>query len=169
MRRSFASEATLVERLVGTLVSGISPFGVVALTTEWNYNNGSTDVLCCAADRELIAFEAKLRDWRRALHQAYRNTTFARRAYVVMPAAVASRVQVHRADFELRRVGLIAVGHDGLTILIAAQRIEDPLLSWMSDRALAFFADQVTNELAASIGSRRTIPKAKRARRETAR
>jgi len=37
----------------------------------------------------LIAVEAKLKDWKYALHQAYRNTCFARQSFVLLPKAVA--------------------------------------------------------------------------------
>src|SRR2546427_5324293 len=36
-----------------------------------------------------ISFEAKLKDWRYALDQAYRNTCFAHKSYVVVPEATA--------------------------------------------------------------------------------
>jgi hypothetical protein len=113
----------------------------VEVATEWDYASGSTDVLICTSALEIVAFEAKLRDWRTALHQAYRNTTFARRAFVVMPSDPATRVASNKLHFEQRGVGLMSFSRKGCEFLIDAERREDPLiLPWMHERALAHFA-----------------------------
>lgn len=138
----FASEDALVVRLVSLLKSSTTQWGPVDVEKEWDYVSGFTDVLACTANGEIVAFEAKLRDWRTAIHQAYRNTTFARRAFVVMPAEVAARVSRSRNDFERHGVGLIGFDGKRLEFLIDAPRKEDPLiLPWMHERARAHFAD----------------------------
>lgn len=71
----YASEADLVQDFLELLQEGDSPWGAVETTTEWDYRTGITDVLARTPEGHLVAFEAKLTDWRRATHQAYRNTT----------------------------------------------------------------------------------------------
>ena len=62
----FSSEACLVEGFVGKLQSGRTSFGTVQIATEWNHRAGVVDVLARDGSSSLIAFEAKLSDWRRA-------------------------------------------------------------------------------------------------------
>ena len=49
----------------------------------------------------LMAFEAKLKDWRYGLDQAYRNTCFAHKSYVVVPEATALPTNRELAKDEL--------------------------------------------------------------------
>jgi hypothetical protein len=59
-----------------------------------------------AGEPVLTAFEMKLKDWRRALSQAYRYSYFSDRAIVVLPAAIADRAQGHLHVFERLGIGL---------------------------------------------------------------
>jgi hypothetical protein len=106
--------------------------------TEWDYQSGVTDLLARTSKNELIAFEAKLFDWRRACFQAYRNTVFAVRAYVVLPDAVARRASVHGETFEEYGIGLCACGSSKLKVLIEAPQ-KEPLMVWLTDRAHTTF------------------------------
>lgn len=72
---SFKTESELVDSFVGALLLGATCWGKVQLVTEWWHPSGATDVLVRTERRGLIAFEAKLSNWRVALHQAYRNTS----------------------------------------------------------------------------------------------
>jgi hypothetical protein len=56
--------------------------------------------------RRLFAFEAKLKDWRRALKQAFRYRYFADKAIVVMPLANASIAIANLDAFRHLEVGL---------------------------------------------------------------
>lgn len=58
------------------------------------------------ARRRLFAFEAKIKDWQRALQQAFRYRYFADKAIVVMPAANATRALAHLDTFKEMQVGL---------------------------------------------------------------
>lgn len=136
----YASEADLVQDFLELLQQGSSPWGNVATTTEWDYRTGITDVLARTDDGQLVAFEAKLSDWRRATHQAYRNTTFAQRAYVVMPLKAAVRASMHSEIFLRYGVGLCSVQKNNVSIIIEAPELDDePLLPWMEKRAHLFF------------------------------
>lgn len=56
--------------------------------------------------RQLFAFEAKLKDWRRALQQAFRYRYFADKSIVVMPVANAKAALSHLETFKEMQVGL---------------------------------------------------------------
>ena len=133
-------EADLVQDFLGLLEEGVSPWGTVETTTEWDYRTGITDVLARTTEGHLVAFEAKLTDWRRATHQAYRNTTFVERAYVVMPTKAAERARAHADIFARYGVGLCAVQKNSVSIIIEAPELdEEPLLPWMNRKAHLFF------------------------------
>lgn len=134
----FASEAQLVRTVVDIMGSPESPWGCLQTLTEWDYRTGITDVLARTPRNELIAFEAKLTDWRRACHQAYRNTSFAGRAYVVLPEPVAVRVHAYGGTFARYGVGLCACGPSELSVLIEA-RAKEPLMEWLTNRAHTTF------------------------------
>ena len=55
---------------------------------------------------KLTAFEMKLRDWRRALTQAYRYSYFADASIVVLPVGVADKAEEHLHVFERLGIGL---------------------------------------------------------------
>ena len=76
---TFATEQMLVDRFVGLLEANRTPWGEVSYTREFDYSRGRTDIVAVASPDTLIAIEAKLKDWKYALHQAYRNTCFAHR------------------------------------------------------------------------------------------
>jgi hypothetical protein len=135
---SFATEAAMVEQFITLLHNGSSPWGDLLTTTEWDYRTGITDVLARTSDGQLVAFEAKLYDWRRAAHQAYRNTTFAGRAYVVLPSSAAERIHANEQVFTRYGVGLCSIDADRITVLIEALETK-PLLPWLYQRAQSYF------------------------------
>ncbi len=138
----YESEAQLVRELVEAIRLDTAPLHAVQIGEEFNYNDGRTDVLSITTNGELVAFEAKLTHWRVALHQAYRATSFAHRAYVVMPANVAHRALKHVDEFDRRKVGLCAMQPDGtIAVLRAAPRV-DPFMPRVSQRALDFLNAQ---------------------------
>lgn len=134
----FLSEAALVERFVGHLQSGRSAFGAVQVVTEWNHRSGSVDVLTRDKFDRLLAFEAKLSDWKRAYFQAYRNAAYADRVYVLLPENTVHRALKDREEFEFRGIGLCSF--NGLTISVLIEPAEqDPLLLWIRKQAHAHF------------------------------
>lgn len=62
----------------------------------------------------VAAVEAKLRDWRRALQQAYRDKLFADRVYVAVPEEFSSPAISNISEFRRASVGLIVVGDNGI-------------------------------------------------------
>jgi hypothetical protein len=134
----FRTETDLVGRIIRYLRGRKTPWGRVQILTEWDYRSGITDILARTSRKEVIALEAKLSDWRRAIYQAYRNTTFARRSYVVLPERVARRAEKNPDVFGNYGVGLCACGDRGLSVLIEAHNSE-PLMEWLTKRAHATF------------------------------
>jgi hypothetical protein len=59
-----------------------------------------------AAGPFLTAFEMKLKDWRRAISQAYRYSYFSDRAIVVLPTEVADRAEGRLDVFRRLGIGL---------------------------------------------------------------
>lgn len=134
----FSSEANLVECFVGALQSGRTPYGLVEVATEWDHRSGFVDVLVRDGVRSLVAFEAKLTDWRRAFLQAYKNTAYANLAYVLLPEKVVHRALRDREEFEFRGIGLCSFDGKEVRILIEASE-QEPLLQWLRNRAHEHF------------------------------
>src|SRR5438876_9276871 len=113
----YASERELVDDFTRALADGLEAWGSVDFAEEFYYLRGRTDVVALTADGAVLAFEAKLLDWKEALHQAYRNTCFAHESYVVLPCHVARRAIRSDAEFTRRGVGLCTVDGGSLKIV----------------------------------------------------
>ncbi len=131
---SFASERTLVESFVSRCGGDRSPWGRVRVATEFDYQRGRTDVIAFTEDESLIAVEAKLRDWRTALHQAFRNRCFAHRSYVLLPKDTAMRAHCFVGEFVRRQVGICYLEDANIVVLHSSAEC-DPVEPWLSRRA----------------------------------
>jgi hypothetical protein len=130
----FATEQALVESFVSRLSTDRSPWGTVQVGTEFYYQRGRTDIVAYTADKSVIAVEAKLEDWRTALHQAFRNRCFAHRSYVLLPKDTALRAHRYTGEFDRRRVGICYLENTDIVVLHPAAEC-DPLEPWLSLRA----------------------------------
>lgn len=133
---TYRYERDLVADFVQSLrVFGL--FGIQELALEFDYQRGRTDIVAVSTEGHVIAFEAKLSDWRTAMHQAYRNTCFAAESYILMPLAAAQRAASHVREFELRGVGICGFFRDSVEVLQRADRrpVVEP---WLTKRAAAF-------------------------------
>lgn len=137
---SFAYEYELVAAAVEMMSAGQDEWGVVDFGLEFDYRCGRTDIVALSATGSVIAIEAKLRDWRGALQQAYRNTSYASESYVLMPMAAIPRVLTHAIEFSRRGVGICAIEGNGLRVVHPAKRQHEPLLRVLSERAAAHAA-----------------------------
>jgi hypothetical protein len=72
----FQLECQLVQKLEGILGRNDSPFAELALAAEFNYVEGRVDVVASNDDGELFSFEAKLKRWKTAVHQAFRSRSW---------------------------------------------------------------------------------------------
>ena len=61
----------LVNLFISRLSTEQSPWGLVTVAAEFDYQRGRTDIVAQALDSALL--EAKLNNWRSTLHQAFRN------------------------------------------------------------------------------------------------
>ncbi len=64
---------------------------------------------------EITAYECKLSNWRRALHQAIGYRSFAQSVWIVMPESGAEHAAKLASVFQFNGIGLISVGDDGRT------------------------------------------------------
>lgn len=157
-RTEFATEADFVDRFVGKLSKGRTSFGKVQITQEWDHRAGFVDVLARHRRKTLVAFEAKLDNWKRAFHQAYRSTAYANKSYIIVPTHVANRAMRDRDEFELRGVGLCSFDGTSVQVLIEAPE-QDALLTWLRAQAHEHF-DALEDEPAAEPrrGRRAAVP-----------
>ncbi|MES2643873.1 MAG: hypothetical protein V4850_30575 [Myxococcota bacterium] len=132
----FDSEREMVDRMLGLVISGASPWSPSRMCTEFEYANGRTDVIALLDSHIVLALEAKLTRWRIAVDQAYRNTCFAHRSFVVLPWKEALRASAHRAEFERRRIGLCGVRSDRIVVLIEPSEVH-PVLPHLTTKAIA--------------------------------
>lgn len=137
---TFATEEMLVDRFVGLLEANQTPWGKVQVAREFDYCRGRTDVVA-VADAEtdeatLIAVEAKLKDWKCALHQAYRNTCYAHRSFVLLPKAVALTAFRFLGEFERLGVGLCYIDAAGVVVLQDSPSTP-PLEPWLASDAIS--------------------------------
>jgi hypothetical protein len=150
-------ESGFVQRVIAALFSDGATWRLTAYIREFDYGTGRTDLVATTERGRVLAFEAKLTRWRGALRQAYRNRAFAHASYVVLPQQAAAKAVAHRDEFERYGIGLCTVEMGRTRVLIAA-RDSQPLLFWLSARALA--------QLGAENGSARPQPRGRGRMRE---
>lgn len=136
----FAQEEGLVASFLDLLLTGKTPWASLLALREFDYRSGRTDVLVLSASNELIAFEAKLTNWRKALHQAWRNSSYANRVYVVLPRARSTSALIHREDFEYLGVGLCLVEGSGVKVAIESHH-KKPVILWLHNKARETLAE----------------------------
>ena len=122
-----------------------TPWGSLESATEFFYHRGRTDIVATTKEGDIFAFEAKLKKWRDALHQAYRNTCFADFSYIVVPEEVARNASRYVAEFSSRAVGICYLSQGQIIIALEAKRT-DPLQVWLSKRAANLIAERNGNE-----------------------
>ena len=134
----YLTEESLVQDLALVVQGGKGPFRCRAVTFEFDFASGRTDLIGLDRDDELHAFEAKLTKWRKALEQAGRNTSYAHYTYVVLPSRTAASALKASDEFRRRGVGLVVLGKTVPRIEIMPRRAE-PLLPWLTDTAMKRF------------------------------
>jgi hypothetical protein len=127
----------MIDDLMKSIAQGCIPFDIQKTALEFYYSQGRTDLIGSDCEGEIMAFEAKLRKWRPALNQAYRNLAYAHRSFVVLPATAAISALRFRHEFERRGVGLCTIENSVLTVQIPAKRTT-PLLSWLTQSAFEY-------------------------------
>lgn len=137
---TFDTEQMLVDQLLLLLETDATCWGPVRTTSEFFYSRGRTDVLALGDGDTLIAFEAKLTDWKTALQQAYRNTCFANSSYVVLPLSTALMARQYLGEFQKRGVGLCYVDGENVIVLHESP-LNQPLEPWLASEAITAVAE----------------------------
>lgn len=134
--REFKSEAALVAEAIRQLRRHPSKhWGNLKIACEFFYRSGRTDIIALSPGKVVFAFEAKLADWRTAVHQAHRNRCFAHKSYVLLPERVARRVMAHRTEFERRQIGLCYVSNNRLVQALEPAP-HTPWQEWLAESAI---------------------------------
>ena len=133
----YSTEASLVGQASAHLATEQSPFGECHVAHEFGYSGGRVAIVATAGDGRLLAFEAKLANWRKALQQAYRASSFAHYSFVVMPSQSSAPARRAAHEFARRGVGLCVVDDSGITIEIEASG-KDPLQPWLTNTAIDY-------------------------------
>ena len=131
----FSDERSMVCCFTMHLQEASSPWGVIGVETEFYYQRGRADVVAVLEEGTVVAFEAKLKRWKDALRQAYRNLCFADTSFVVMPQEIAPSLARHQAQFVRFGVGLCTVSEDSIAI-IHQPPVVQPLQPWLRQRAM---------------------------------
>jgi hypothetical protein len=72
---------------------------------------------------QIVAVEAKLRNWRRALYQAVQHLDYASHSWVVLDQSAISAARFHVDEFQSRCVGLAGITSSGqMEVVITAPR-----------------------------------------------
>ncbi|MBX3410394.1 MAG: hypothetical protein KF859_10980 [Phycisphaeraceae bacterium] len=88
--------------------------------------------------QEVVAIEAKVSDWKKAVAQAGRNRVFSNRSFIALPEAVALRVR-RESLFTLLGVGIIGVSDEGSARIVRQARRQVPRV-WAYHYALVGLA-----------------------------
>ncbi len=132
-------ESELVNEFEEYLRIAQCPFEQVETGFEFNYSSGKVDVVAKNIGCDLYSFEAKLLNWRKALTQAYRATSFSHFSYVVLPERTALTALNFDYEFINRKVGLCSVNKKGIYIHISAPRCS-PFQPWLTNSALKYIS-----------------------------
>lgn len=93
--------------------------------------------------KKTIAIEAKLRNWQRALHQAYRYKWFSQKSFVCLPINRVNPAIKNIEKFKKMGVGLIGVCKDKGLRVFHNPRSESPI----SDEMAILLSECVLNEM----------------------
>jgi hypothetical protein len=121
----YATEDSFVKTFIRAMKMAESPFAFTGYARE--FSNGTTsrpDVVAVGKSGEVFAIEAKLSRWRDAMQQAYRNTFFADRSFVLLPPSVAKIAAANASDFSARGVGICTVIDGAIRIVVDAPLLD---------------------------------------------
>ena len=132
----YENEVALVDQLATLVSGGAIQWLSQAVVREFDYASGRTDLLTLTVTDQLVAFEAKLTNWRKAIDQAWRNTSFANEVYVVLPRECSRPALQHQAEFRVAGVGLCLMDDSGMEVAFNSCD-HKPVLPWLHEKARA--------------------------------
>ena len=115
------------------------------LSRESIVQSNARGSVCLASDcrdilKDVIAIEVKVSDWRKATHQAIRNTIVAHRSYVALPSTVAHRVR-NEELIQSFGIGILSVDASGTVRTVRRARKALPKV-WSYYFAIATLASE---------------------------
>ncbi|RJQ58132.1 MAG: hypothetical protein C4517_15630 [Stygiobacter sp.] len=131
----FREEYQLVEKFRKTSKSKSHSFQLKKTDVEFSHLTGRTDIIGLTDDGLLIAIEAKLKNWKSALNQAYKNTSFAHYSYVLLPPTVLKPAVQNKDEFIKRNVGLLTIEKGEIQIIFNAE-INAPFIPRITNEAM---------------------------------
>jgi hypothetical protein len=132
----FRYEKDLIDTFLHHIDNSPNNWAFDIIIREFDYKNGKTDILASKSNH-LIAFEAKLSKWKKAVNQAYRNTIYANYSYVVLPESTGSTAFQNIDFFQKHGVGLILVNNEKAWIALSANHIKTNT-NWITRKAKHF-------------------------------
>lgn len=141
----YKSEAMLVQDFMAELSKQENTLNVSEFNVEFNYQNGRVDVVGTLETGELISIEAKLNKWKKALNQAFRNTSFSHYSYVLLPKKIAENAKKYSHEFNRRSVGLCSFDESNIYIEISAKK-SIPIQPWLTQSAISYIKDEPNAE-----------------------
>jgi NCAIR mutase (PurE)-related protein len=153
---AFATEKEMVETAIlsdslcnaidvdfgwNTLVEPRGLFGIPDLVfTEVGFAEGR---ICCA---QTTAIEAKLRNWRKALIQAFRYRSFANSSYVLIDSAHSRAAIANLAKFVRAKIGLLSIDEEGVVTVLHRATSEIPYCNQTAETFRMLVDDCITTD-----------------------
>ncbi|HOI29927.1 MAG TPA: hypothetical protein PLZ15_09245 [Melioribacteraceae bacterium] len=131
----FKEEIHLVNKFCKNISKKRQPLKLKKTNTEFGHPSGRVDIIGLSPNNEIIAIEAKLKNWKIALHQAYKNTSFAHYSYVLLPPESLKSAIKNQQEFNIRNVGLFTLNNDNIEIIFQANK-NSPFLVKITKKAV---------------------------------
>lgn len=95
--------------------------------------------------KKIASYEAKLKNWRRALEQAYRYKDFSNQSWVIMDEYHISPALEKLKEFSSRNIGLASINTRGIIKVHSKIKNEEPrsrLYNWTANAKIAAILDE---------------------------
>lgn len=126
--RNLSSTLALKERLVRTFVDDLINSSLVSLRGKTITSKSLPTIF---AARRIVAVEAKVKDWRKALHQAAANMWFASHSFILLPRH--RRLSFITEEAQKIGVGVLVYDGEATKVVIKAKKNNIPASygSWL--------------------------------------
>jgi hypothetical protein len=108
---------------------------VVKSFKEFDYQRGRADICALSSSQDLICIEAKLKNWKSAFHQAYKNTSYSHYSYILVPEKLVSTFENRQISTRYDGIGIISMGDRGLSMIKKAKK-NKPIQPWLTKQAI---------------------------------
>lgn len=129
----FVTEEKMVRVCLDDLYSKYSKNNVI---TEPTGLFGIPDIM--VKDKQIISIEAKLKNWKRALEQAYKYRLFSEKSYVYMDEDYINAPLKNIENFKKFNIGLVGVSEKKMTTYFEPKQ-EEPFSNEFHEEAIKKF------------------------------